>query len=159
MHIIIVGCGRVGSQMALMLTSEGHDVVVIDKKSSSFKRLGPSFNGITITGIGFDPEILKRAGIERAGAVVAVTNGDNSNIMVGQIAKKLFNVPKVLSRLYDPERALIYQEAGMDIICTTMIQANIIKDAVLEKSRQHEFSFGKDKKVNITIDLKPGKGN
>ena len=94
MHVIIVGCGRVGSQLAQILSTEGHNVVIIDKKAESFKRLGTDFNGIAITGIGFDPDILKRAGIERADALAAVTNGDNSNIMVSQIAKKIYNVPR-----------------------------------------------------------------
>ena len=89
MHVIIVGCGRVGSQLAQILSQEGHNVVIIDKKSSAFKRLGTDFNGITIVGVGFDPEILRRAGIERAEALAAVTNGDNSNIMVSEIAKKI----------------------------------------------------------------------
>jgi len=133
MHIIIVGCGRVGSQLATMLSSEGHDVVIIDKSAKSFKRLGSAFNGITITGIGFDADILKRAGVERADAVAAVTNGDNSNIMIGQIAKRMYNVPKVIARMYDPGRAVIYKKFGLDTICMTTIGANLIKGKLLGK--------------------------
>jgi trk system potassium uptake protein TrkA len=143
-HIIIVGCGRVGSQLAQILSSEGHNVVIIDKNSTSFKRLGPDFNGITITGIGFDPEILKRAGIERADALAAVTNGDNSNIMVSQIAKKMYNVPRVITRIYDPLRADIYKKFGLNTISTTTIVAQIFRSALLKESSKLEFSIGDD---------------
>ncbi len=132
MHIIIVGCGRVGSQLAQMLAAEGHDIVIIDKNPKAFKRLGSAFNGVTITGVGFDPDVLKRAGIEKADAVCAVTNGDNTNIMVGQIAKRIHNVPKVIARIYDPERAHIYKNFGLDTICTTTIGANLIKNKILK---------------------------
>ena len=144
MHIIIVGCGRVGSQLAQILSSEGHNVVIIDKNASSFKRLGTDFNGITITGVGFDPEILKRAGIERADALAAVTNGDNSNIMASQIAKKIYNVPRVITRIYDPLRADIYKKFGLNTIGTTTIVAQIFRSALLKESSKMEFSIGED---------------
>ena len=144
MHVIIVGCGRVGSQLALMLSREGHDVVIIDRKASSFKRLGSSFNGITLTGVGFDPDVLKRAGVDRADAVAAVTNGDNSNIMIGQVAKRIFKVPKVIARLYDPERAHIYKKFGLDTICSTIIGANLIKNLVLEETFAFRMPIGSD---------------
>ncbi|MFH1826404.1 MAG: TrkA family potassium uptake protein [bacterium] len=144
MHIIIVGCGRVGAQLAQILSAEGHNVVIIDKNAQSFKRLGPDFNGITIQGIGFDPEILKRAGIERADAFAAVTNGDNSNIMASEIAKKIYNVPQVLTRIYDPLRADIYKKFGLNTISTTTIVAQIFKSALLKESSQMCFSIGED---------------
>ena len=144
MHIIIVGCGRVGSQLAQILSSEGHNVVIIDKNPNAFKRLGPDFNGITITGVGFDPDILKRAGIERAEALAAVTNGDNSNIMVSEIAKKIYNVPQVITRIYDPLRADIYKKFGLNTIGTTTIVAQIFRSALLKESSKLEFSIGKD---------------
>lgn len=144
MHIIIVGCGRVGSQLAQILSSEGHNIVIIDKKAESFKRLGPDFNGITITGVGFDPEILKRAGVERADALAAVTNGDNSNIMVSQIAKKIYNVSQVITRIYDPLRADIYKKFGLNTIGTTTIVAQIFRSALLKESSKMEFSIGRD---------------
>lgn len=144
MHIIIVGCGRVGSQLAQILSSEGHNIVIIDKKVKSFNRLGTEFNGITITGVGFDPDILKRAGIERADALAAVTNGDNSNIMVSEIAKKIYNVPRVITRIYDPLRADIYKKFGLNTISTTTIVAQIFKSALLKESAKHEFSIGND---------------
>jgi len=144
MHVIIVGCGRVGSQLAQILSHEGHNVVIIDKKASAFKRLGSDFNGITITGVGFDPEILKRAGIERADALAAVTNGDNSNIMVSEIAKKIYNVTRVLTRIYDPLRADIYKKFGLNTISTTTIVAQIFRSAILKESSKLEFSIGED---------------
>ncbi len=144
MHVIIVGCGRVGSQLAQILSHEGHNVVIVDKKASSFKRLGTDFNGITIAGVGFDPEILKRAGIERADALAAVTNGDNSNIMVSEIAKKIYKVPQVITRIYDPLRADIYKKFGLNTIGTTTIIAQIFRSAILKESSKLEFSIGND---------------
>ena len=144
MHIIIIGCGRVGSQLAQSLSQEGHNVVIIDKKSTSFKRLGNDFNGITITGVGFDPEILKRAGIERADALATVTNGDNSNIMASEIAKKIYKVPRVITRIYDPLRADIYKNFGLTTISTTTIVAQIFKSALLREPAKMEFSVAED---------------
>lgn len=144
MHIIIVGCGRVGAQLAQILSLEGHNIVVIDKNPTSFKRLGTDFNGITIAGVGFDSEILKRAGIERADALAAVTNGDNSNIMVSEIAKKIYNVPRVITRIYDPLRADIYKKFGLNTIGTTTIVAQIFRSALLKKPSKLEFSIGED---------------
>jgi trk system potassium uptake protein TrkA len=144
MHIIIIGCGRVGSQLAQILSQEGHNVVIIDKKPTAFKRLGPDFNGISINGIGFDPDILKRAGIERADALAAVTNGDNSNIMASQIAKRIYNVPRVITRIYDPLRADIYKKFGLNTISTTTIVAQIFRSALVKESSKLEFSIGED---------------
>ena len=144
MHIIIVGCGRVGSQMAQMLSQEGHNVVIIDKSPKAFNRLGSAFNGITIAGIGFDPDILKRAGIERADALAAVTNGDNSNIMTSQVAKRIFKVPKVITRIYDPERAVIYRRFGLETVCTTKIAADIIKNMILQEVFVYHIPIGKE---------------
>ncbi len=144
MHIIIVGCGRVGAELAQMLSQEGHNVVIIDKKVASFKRLGSDFNGITITGVGFDPDILKRAGVERADALAAVTNGDNSNIMVSEIAKKIYKVPQVITRIYDPLRADIYKKFGLNTISTTTIVAQIFRSALLKQSDRMEYPVGED---------------
>lgn len=144
MHIIIVGCGRVGSQLAIGLSTQGHNVVIIDKRPSSFKRLGSGFNGITIQGIGFDPEVLKRAGIERADALAAVTSGDNSNIMTSQVAKRVFKVPRVVTRIYDPERANIFKQFGLETICTSLISAEIFNDFILKENKKTCINVGKD---------------
>jgi len=99
MYVIIVGCGRVGSELAKLLSAEGHNVVVIDKNRESFDRLGKSFNGITLLGNGFNLELLREVGIKGADAFCAVTNGDNTNLIAAQVAKKIFGVPKVIARV------------------------------------------------------------
>ena len=132
MYVIIVGCGRVGSELAKLLQTEKHDVVLIDKDPNSFKRLGSNFNGITLVGSGYDAELLKEAGIERADAFCVVTNGDNTNIMSAQIAKTIFKVPKVIVRIYDPTRASIYKHLGLDVISGTVLFAAMLRDKVIE---------------------------
>ncbi len=132
MYVIIVGCGRVGSQLASLLSGEGHNVVVIDKNAVSFERLGGTFNGLTLVGNGFDLRLLKQAGIEKADAFCAVTNGDNTNLISAQVAKKIFNVPKVIARVYDPQRAHIYTNLGLDVISGTILFAAMIRDKIIE---------------------------
>lgn len=132
MNIIIVGCGRVGAELANLLSSEGHNVVVIDKNPNAFSKLGNTFNGLTLTGNGFSAEILKAAGIEKTDALCAVTNGDNTNIMTSQVAKKIFNISKVIARVYDPKKAQIYKTLGLDIISGTELFAAMIRDKVVE---------------------------
>ncbi len=132
MYVIIVGCGRVGSELAKLLSNEGHNVVVIDKNTKSFDRLGGAFNGLTMTGNGFDLELLKQVGIEKADAFCAVTNGDNTNLISAQVAKKIFKVSKVLARVYDPQRAHIYAALGLDILSGTMLFAAMLRDKIIE---------------------------
>ena len=132
MNIIIVGCGRVGSELAKLLSSEGHNVVIVDKNPEAFNKLGGTFNGLTLVGNGFSDEILKAAGIEKANAFCAVSNGDNANIMASQIAKTIFKVPKVVARVYDPKKAQIYKTLGLDIISGTMLFAAMIRDKIIE---------------------------
>ncbi len=104
MKVVIMGCGRVGAQLATLLEADGHTVTVLDKNASSFHRLPSNFSGTALLGNGVDEEALRRAGIEEADAFVAVTQGDNRNVMAAQIAKHVFNVPRVLCRIYDPLR-------------------------------------------------------
>lgn len=132
MYVIIVGCGRVGSELAKLLSNEGHNVVVIDKTQVSFDRLGGAFNGLTLVGNGFDLELLRQAGIEKADAFCAVTNGDNTNLISAQVAKKIFKVPKVIARVYDPQRAHIYAALGLDIISGTILFAAMLRDKIIE---------------------------
>jgi trk system potassium uptake protein TrkA len=132
MYIIIVGCGRVGSELAKLLSSEGNNVVVIDKSASSFERLGNTFNGLSLTGNGFNLVLLRQAGIEKADAFCAVTNGDNTNLISAQVARKIFNVPKVIARVYDPRRANIYTALGLDIISGTILFASMLRDKIVE---------------------------
>lgn len=130
MKVVLLGCGRVGSTMARMLCREGHDVTIVDWNADSFRRLG-DYSGKTIVGSGVDPDVLRKAGVETAEAFVAVTNGDNTNIMAVQIAKAIFKVPKALARIYDPVRASAYKELGIDTLCTTSIGAGLMTDFVL----------------------------
>lgn len=153
MFIIIVGCGRVGSELAKLLSSEGHDVVIIDKSESSFSRLGATFNGMVLAGNGFDLELLKRAGIEKADAFCAVTNGDNTNLVSAQVARKIFNVPKVLARVYDPARAHIYTALGLNIISGTILFAAMLRDKIVESRFSSYLIESKDLGV-IEIEVK-----
>lgn len=132
MYVIIVGCGRVGSELAKLLSSEGHDVVVVDKNPASFERLGGTFNGLTLVGNGFSLNLLKQAGIEKADAFCAVTNGDNTNLISAQAAKKIFKVTKVIARVYDPQRAHIYAALGLEIISGTILFAAMLRDKIIE---------------------------
>ena len=118
MHIIVVGCGRVGSTVANELVERGHDVVVIDRHREAFRRLGPRFTGATMTGVGFDREVLSRAGITDQCAVMAVTSGDNSNILIARVARETFGVERVVARIYDPQRAVIYERLGIPTVAS-----------------------------------------
>ena len=119
MKVIIVGCGRVGSGLASQLSQEGHEVAVVDKDRQSFSRLVPSYKGTMIEGIGFDHQVLLKAGVERADALAAVSSGDNTNIITARVAQKIFRVPRVVARLYDPRRAQIYRRLGLETVSTT----------------------------------------
>lgn len=115
---IIVGCGRVGSTVARALAAAGNDVAVIDRKSSAFRRLGADFTGRTLTGVGFDRDLLVAAGISPDCSVAAVTNGDNSNILVARVAREMFGVQRVVARIYDPRRAELYERMGIRTVAT-----------------------------------------
>lgn len=118
MHVVVVGCGRVGSELAGLLEKAGHTVAIVDKRETAFRRLPTGFGGTTIVGFGFDRDTLCEAGIERAGALAAVTSGDNSNIMSARVARETFEVERVVARIYDPRRAVIYQRLGIPTVAT-----------------------------------------
>ncbi len=118
MHIIVIGCGRVGSELAMRLSNEGHSIAVIDKTERAFRRLPEKFVGQAIVGFGFDRDHLLQAGILHADAVAAVTSGDNSNILSARIAKETFAIKNVVARIYDPRRAVIYQRLGIQTVAT-----------------------------------------
>ena len=128
MNVVIMGCGRVGAQLAKLLDEDGHMVTVLDNDAYSFRRLPPDFNGTALIGNGLDQETLKRAGIEKADAFFVVTQGDNRNVMAAQIAKHIFNVPKVICRIYDPLRRDLYQTLGLEAISPTTVFAQILKE-------------------------------
>ena len=131
MNIVIMGCGRVGAQLAAVLDEEGHEVTILDRENYSFRRLSTNFGGKALVGDGTDKDFLMRAGIEEADAFVAVTQGDNRNVMASQIAKHIFDVPKVACRVYDPLRAEMYEVMGLETISPTMVGANLLKDIVM----------------------------
>lgn len=119
MKVIIVGCGKLGSGIAKSLVRKGEDVSVIDSDPESFKLLGEDFKGTTITGLGFDRNILERTGIDRADAIISCTKSDEQNALIGRLARNVYRVPRVISRLYDPRRAEIYRSFGIQTISTT----------------------------------------
>ncbi len=118
MHVVIMGCGRVGASLAAALERLGHDVAVIDKQRESFRRLGPHFHGQQVLGMGFDRDVLVEAGIEKAGAFAAVSSGDNSNIISARVARETFGVEHVVARIYDSKRAAVYERLGIPTVAT-----------------------------------------
>lgn len=118
MHIVIMGCGRVGSALAQTLEQQGHTVAVIDQDPTAFRRLGSGFGGRRVTGVGFDQDTLREAGIEEAGAFAAVSSGDNSNIIAARVAREMFGIENVAARIYDPRRAEVYQRLGIPTVAT-----------------------------------------
>ena len=118
MHIVIMGCGRVGSTLAHILEDRGYTVAVIDQDPEAFRRLRPSFKGDRVTGVGFDRDVLARAGIQRADGFAAVSSGDNSNIIAARVARETFAVRQVAARIYDPRRAEVYERLGIPTVAT-----------------------------------------
>ena len=140
MHVIIVGCGRVGSGLAAELAAKGHSVAVVDRKPEAFRRLPTDFSGTTVPGVGFDRERLKAAGIEHADAVAAVTSGDNSNILTARVAREAFGVERVVARIYDTRRAAIYERLGIPTIAAVQWTT----DRVLRSPRSRSRRSGVD---------------
>jgi trk system potassium uptake protein TrkA len=128
--VVIMGCGRAGGRLASLLDAAGHSVTILDVDAYSFRRLSPDYKGKALVGNGVDIESLKKAGIQEAEVFVAVTQGDNRNILAAQIAKHLFNVPRVICRIYDPLRQELYQTLGLETISPTTIFAEILKKQV-----------------------------
>jgi trk system potassium uptake protein len=137
MYIIIVGCGRVGSQLAALLALEKHDIVVIDRDAHAFRNLGTTFNGVKLHGYGYDEEVLKKAHIERCDAFAAVTDLDNANIMASEVASKLYHVPRIVARVYHPESISTFQELGLDYVFGTNVVAQTIMDKIVQGHGRH----------------------
>src|SRR3954471_17208857 len=139
-HVVVVGCGRVGSELALSLERNGHTVAVIDKNAEAFrKRLPEDFGGQKVVGFGFDRDHLVEAGIDRAGAVAAVTSGDNSNILTARIARENFAIERVVARIYDPRRALIYQRLGIPTVATVAWTTDQVLRRLLPGENGHDW--------------------
>ena len=134
MYIVIIGCGRLGSGLAMELSNDGHDVVIVDKYGENLERLGSGFNGIRIKGVEIDNDTLMEAGIDKADIFLAMTPADNINIMASQIAKDIFKVPTVIARIFDPSREFIYRKLGLQTISPTELGINIIKNKIIDKN-------------------------
>jgi len=139
---IVIGCGRLGANLANTLSDEGGNVLIIDKNKDAFRKLSPSYGGLSIAGDATDLDVLQEAQISKASVVVAVSNSDNANIMVAQLARELFHIRRVIARLYDPERECIYREFGIDTICPAVLSAKeihkILAVTSLSKNRVQE---------------------
>ena len=138
-HVVIMGCGRVGSTLARSLEDRNHTVSVIDSDPDAFRRLGPGFNGDKVTGFGFDQEVLEKAGIRRADAFAAVSSGDNSNIIAARVARETFGIQQVVARIYDPGRAEVYQRLGITTVATVKWTADQVLRRLLPAGAEPDF--------------------
>jgi trk system potassium uptake protein len=153
MRILIVGCGRVGSALAKLLAADGHDVTVVDENPNAFRRLGQKFPGHVVVGTGIDHDVLKNAGAATADGFVAVTDGDNRNIMAALIAQRMFKIKRIVARIYDPPRGQMYRQLGVETVCPTTVGAKLIRDRLVEApwNGMQPFDFGKLTAVSATV--------
>ncbi len=142
MRVIIMGCGRVGEQLARLMSDQGHTVAVIDYDPAALDRLGENFRGQKITGVGFDKDVLVKAGIEQADAFAATSASDNANVVAARIARQIFCVPRVVARLYDPRRAEIYQRLGLLTISSSTWGAERIRELLIHSELDPVLTFG-----------------
>ena len=156
MHVIVVGCGRVGSGLAVALDQDGHNVAIIDKNPDAFRKYLPvGWNGQTVHGFGFDRDHLEQAGIREAGALAAVTSGDNSNILAARIARETYEIPKVVARIYDPRRAIIYQRLGIPTVATVTWTTDQVMRRLFEDSASTEWAEPTGQVVLVERGLPP----
>jgi trk system potassium uptake protein TrkA len=153
MRIIIIGCGRMGAGLALTMSQRGHAVAVVDKDPTSFERLGPSFKGEAIEGIGFDRQVLLAAQIERADGLAALTASDDVNVVIGRVASQVFHVPRVVARLYDPLKANIYRRLGLHIISPTIWGINQVADVLCYSPLDTILNLGSGEVNIITTEI------
>jgi trk system potassium uptake protein TrkA len=153
MKVIVMGCGRVGSQVSLVLAAHGHTVTVIDHDDNASDRLGSNFKGVLIKGLGFDKEVLLKCGIEQADAFVAASSSDNANIVAARIARNIFKVPRVITRLYDPRRAEIYKRLGLMTISTTTWGAERVYELVTHSDLDVTYTFGRGEVSMLTFEV------
>ena len=152
-NVIVVGCGRVGSQLANMLSDNGNNVCCIDKNPDAFPNLGRNFNGSTVQGVGFDEDVLIRAGVEECDVLAAVTQLDNTNLMCAEVANHLFGVPHVISRLYNPDHERAYMQLGIDYVCGTSLVAEDVFSKIVSGHGSHIDTFGEFEVLRFTLDL------
>jgi trk system potassium uptake protein TrkA len=155
-HFVIMGCGRVGSSLALSLENQGHDVAVIDQEESAFRRLGSAFEGRRVTGVGFDRDTLHEAGITDAYAFAAVSSGDNSNILAARVARETFGVEHVVARIYDPGRAEVYQRLGIPTVATVKWTSDQMLRRLLPQGHVPELVDPSGKVVIAEVTVNPG---
>lgn len=152
-NIIVVGCGRVGSRLANMLSDNGNNVCCIDKSPDAFTNLGRNFNGSTVQGMGFDEETLLRAGVDSCDILAAVTQYDNANLMCAEVASRIFNVPHVVARLYNPDHERTYMQLGIDYVCGTSLVAEDIFSKVMIGHGSHVDAFGDFEVLKFSLNL------
>ena len=155
MKVIIMGCGRVGEQLAQLMADEGHAVAVIDQNQAALTRLGDNFRGSKVKGIGFDRDVLVGAGIEQADAFAATSSSDNANIVAARIARNVFHVPRVVARLYDPRRAEVYQRLGLLTISSTIWGARRIHELLTHSEMEPVMVFGSGEVCLLSIETPP----
>jgi trk system potassium uptake protein TrkA len=153
MHYVIMGCGRVGAELTIQLSKAGHTVAVIDKRKEAFERLPPDFHAQTFVGVGFDREILDKAGIKDADAFIAVSNGDNSNIVSARIAREHYGVPKVIARIYDPRRADIYERLNIPTVATVRWAAKQIQFLLFHEREEVLDSMAGGSLLHLQVDV------
>jgi trk system potassium uptake protein TrkA len=151
-HVVIMGCGRVGTTLARSLEDRNHTVAVIDSAPDAFRRLGPGFNGDKVAGMGFDQQVLEKAGIRRADAFAAVSSGDNSNIIAARVARETFGIQQVVARIYDPGRAEVYQRLGITTVATVKWTADQVLRRLLPVDAEPDF---RDPSGTIRVDHMP----
>lgn len=155
MHFVIMGCGRVGSMLAVKATAMGHSVTVVDHDPASFRRLGADFSGRCVAGVGFDRATLDEAGTASAAAFAAVSSGDNSNIIAARIARERYGVRNVVARIYDPRRAEVYERLGIATVATVRWTADQVMSRMIPGSPNHEYRDVSGSLTMITVDAEP----
>jgi trk system potassium uptake protein TrkA len=152
MKVIVMGCGRIGSQVSMVLDQQGHNVTVIDHDANAEGRLSSTFKGRVVRGLGFDRNVLNEAGIDKADAFVAASSSDNANIVAARIARNMFHVPRVIARLYDPRQAEIYQRLGLTTISSTTLGAERIRQILTHTDLDVWDSFGRGEVSIVSVD-------
>ncbi len=152
MKIIIIGCGRNGAELAQDLSRRGHAVVVVDKDPGAFERLGPAYRGRMLTGVGFDREVLRSAGVERADGLAVVTASDEANIVIALLARQIFHVPRVVARVYDPAMAEIYRRLGLQIISPVALATHRLAELLCYSTLEPVVSLGNGDIDIVTAD-------
>jgi trk system potassium uptake protein TrkA len=155
MKVIIGGCGRVGALLATRFSAQGHEIVVVDKDPLAFRRLGKNFSGSTVRGMVFDRDALEKAGASRADAFVAVTSGDNSNVVSATVAREIYRIPKVVARIFDPRRAEIYRRLGIQTVSSVSWAANEILSLVMHQHLVRDVTLGDGEVQLVKVSISP----